>query len=177
MACPGDGELGQADWLHDALSDARAFADATGVRLAIDLFVTRVNSFSPTTSQVNLPSTRIHYPPHGRSSTTPPAGDDPDPDPGPDPHIAAPLLASPRKLERALPAFVGSDVLGRADVYYARPRVGKVVDEFVRAGGGRTLVLACGPERLGQEVREAGCALAGEGCDVVVKVETFSGQT
>ena len=120
--------LDQAQWIKGALAEARAFADKTGLKLSIDLFLTQQDTYpSPSPSDSDS---------HSGASTPSSLNDD-------------------KKLDLA--PSTGSADLGRATIHHARPDAPFVVSEFLQQGNGqRNMVLGCGPTGLGDAIRIAG---------------------
>lgn len=137
--------LNQAQWIGALLKEARDFADATGLRLNIDLYVTRDDTYSRTPSLGDESSV------NSSEATTP---------------------TEEKKFDLSQPA-IGSQDLGRANLHYTRPDVTAIVQEFVAQREGRSMVLACGPEQIGNAVTVAGTSVAKS--DDLVYVASFEG--
>ncbi len=143
--------LDQVQWLGDALSKARAFATESGLQLSISIHVTRDAT----------------YPDSDKASSTSAASTGP----------ATPAVGLELEKEKALgfapPHNHATQAnLGGGQVHYCRPDVSAIVTGFGE-GKGRSLVLACGPESLGDAVRVAAARTAKAGDEW--HVASFSG--
>ncbi|GAA5845985.1 hypothetical protein JCM9279_004747 [Rhodotorula babjevae] len=128
----------QADWIEETLAEARAWAARAHLTLAIDLYVTR--------------------PQHGHALPTLTSSSSSTPSP-----ISSPSLADSddeKKLDLSLDSSSGalgssSRAAALCTRFSGRPNVALEVAKMVRESSGRTLVVACGPVQLAEDVRRA----------------------
>ncbi|GAA6002156.1 uncharacterized protein JCM10292_000783 [Rhodotorula paludigena] len=121
----------QAAWVSETLSEARTWADEADLNLSIDLYITRATS-----ATTAIPTLK-----HSTSGTSTPTVSD-----------AASLSEDEKKSEAA-----GSDDVSLAAVkarrFTGRPDVAAEISKAVAECAGRTLVVACGPVALAEDVR------------------------